>query len=343
MNMRTTLTEDELLAQRAARTGRRAPTGAPGAPEPPPEPPPADPGAARPTLPSRSPFLDMLPPDADGVGDDAPTGVDDAGGTPPANQNPVNQTALQQQLNAALGRVAPLQQTVDQLRATVESLQTANAQLQAQAQAAAQAQSAAQARQTAEQFDPFANVSADDLALLDPAVVKAIRTSTQASLAQALSNTQDPQVLITQALQQRDERARQSYIRAKAQELNLVALGNDARFQQFLANDDSAEILLNSFVQAADLEAARYLEPRVRTMIKRFEKTVAAPGNKPADPQDRLTAHLSRSGESAPATPGPGHRKELTPERVKQIRMQASRLQRQRQFKAADELLAQLN
>lgn len=358
MNMRVPLSDAELLARRQARTGRAVST-APGAGAPPVDGAPngaVDPGTGRPTVPLRDPF------DMSG-GFDA--GLDGGDPTPPPVSPPVSPPAaaqpvlpadlqqqfstMQQQLDAALGRVVPMQQQLEQYRSTAEALQVANAQLQAQLAEANTIAATRAASEAAASFDPFEGMSPDELAMLDPAVVDAMRRSARASLAKATANMQDPRAIIAQTLQERDARALKAYITNASGELQLLVLGKDPKFQAFLAADDSADMLLNSFVQAPDLETAQRLESRVRKMIKRFRdlpSDTQSGGNPPTpDPQDRLSAHLSRNGapSAAPGDPSSQQRKALTPEQVQDIRRRAQAFTRQRKFAEAKALLDQLN
>lgn len=353
--LRTALSDDELLAQRQARTGRAVSTAAGNGAPPAPGAAPAgfaDPGLGRPAVPARDPFNPSLPPvEPDGGQPPVPAPVASPPAAAPAvgvEELQAQLARMQQQLDAAIGRVAPLQQQTENYRTTAEALQAANAQLQAQLEQVQAANSQRAAAEAAAAFDPFEGMSADELALLDPTVVDAMRRTARAALAKATSQWQDPRTIIAQTLQERDARTLKNYIQAISNELGLVQLGSDPKFQEFLAADDSADMLLNSFVQAPDLETAQRLDGRVRKMLKRFRDQPAAPaaggGNQTPDPQDRLSAHLSRSGapDAAPGAPSQ-QRKALTPEQVADIRKRAQALTRQRKFKDADALLAQLN
>lgn len=346
MNMRTALSDEQLLAQRQARIGRTAVTtpgnGAP--PEPGLARPASDPGVARPAVPQRDPFSGL------------PVGAEDFTPEPaPAAPAPQQQfdaqsafTAMQQQLDAALGRVAPLQQQLEQYRSTAETLQASNAALQAKLMEVQDATTKRAAQEAAASFDPFEGMSADELAMIDPAVISVMRRSAQAALAKATAQVGDPRALIAQTLQERDARQLKAFQQSVNEELQLVQLGSDPKFQQFLSTDDSADMLLNSFVQATDIDAAQKLATRVRTMLKRYR--AATPSSAPAgnngtpDPQDRLSAHMSRSGNQSAAPGANGQtRNVLTPEQVQGIRKQAQTLTRQRKFKEAQALLDQLS
>lgn len=347
MNMRTALSDDQLLAQRQARTGRTVATvpgnGAP--PEPGLARPAADPGGARPTAPQRDPFGNPFGGASGGTEDIAPAPVPAA---PQGFDAQAAFNAMQQQLDAALGRVAPLQQQLEQYRSTAETLQASNAALQAKLMEVQDATTKRAAQEAAASFDPFEGMSADELAMIDPAVISAMRRSAQAALAKATVQVGDPRALIAQTLQERDTRQLKAFQQSVSEELQLLQLGSDPKFQQFLSTDDSADMLLNSFAQATDIDAAQKLATRVRTMLKRYRAAApgasASAGNNTPDPQDRLSAHMSRSGNQSAAPGANGQtRNVLTPEQVKDIRRQAQALTRQRRFKDAQALLDKLS
>lgn len=337
MNMRAAMTDEQLLAQRALRTGKKIPasngdTGrGPGAP-----------------IQMGNPLEGYDTNRNDDDDDGAPAfNPNNFGGNVAPNATPnttasFDAAALQQQLDAANGRAAPLQRQIEEMRAALTAAQQLAATQAAQLTERQQAEAAAAAAREAATFDPFEGMSADDLSLIDPATLSAMRRVAQQSLARATANTQDPQKLIADALEARDKKARDSFIRATVDGLGLVALGNDPKFQAFLHEDDSAGLLLNSFVQSPDVDVAKSLEGRVRSMLKRYEKSQPAnSNNQSADPQARLAASMSRQGAGAGAHGSA--RKPLTPEQGKAIRQQSNALTRQGKFKEAKELLAQLN
>lgn len=328
--MSKTLTEDELNAWRSKRTGRpvkaddtgpAVATNAGGGPD-----------APRSV---RSP-LDGMP----GV-PVAPDNIDDT----PAPQVQPDYLAplsnadeeLRQQLAAANGRLGPVQRQLEEMRAAHEATQRQLAEYQTQLAEHQAAQATAKAQKMAAEFDPFEGMSAAEIEMLDPTAAELIKRAARNAYSKAASSIKDPEALINDALAKRDARSRDNYIRATADTLGLVKLGSDQKFNKFLTEDDSAGILLNSFVKAPDLETARALEPRVRTMLKRYEKA-ATPTRNP-DPQDQLSQHLDRGQGGASAA-----RKQVaTLEEARQIRNDISRLLRARKFKEAEQLQALLN
>jgi len=322
MTMRAQLSDEQLLAQRQARTGRaiamaEAPTGEPRGN--------VDPGGARPAVPSRDPFASPSAP--------ANTAPPEDGYLPAGND-------AQQQLAAALGRLAPMQQQLEEYRTMAEQLRASNAKMMADMQAQQQLSVVDKARKDAESFDPFEGMSADELAMMDPVVIDAMRRSARAALAKATATLGDPRALIAQTLQERDQRAVKHFIAGVNDELKLTQLGNDPQFRQFLDTDDSADMLLNSFVQASDMDAAQKLAARVRTLIKRFRTTAPNSGSpRNPDPQGRLSAHMSRSGDAAAPGQQGQTRNVLTAEQIANVRRQATALSRQRKFAEANELL----
>lgn len=311
------MTDQELEAWRAQRTGRAIPKNNSGD---------ANRGPDAPGT-SRSPL--------DGYvnSDPAPAPATPA----PA---PAADPALQNQLDAALGRLAPLQRQHEEMRAALEAQQRANAQMQSELEELRRGQQAAANKQAASEFNPFEGLPQEDVDMLDPSARALIEAAARNAYAKAAGSIKDPEALIAQALAKRDEKARNDYIRATASALNLMTLSNDAKFNTFLQEDDSASLLLNSFVNAPDLETARSLETRVRTMIKRFEKSTGS--TRTPDPQDQLSAHLSRNAQGG--TPS-GHPAKVatTPEEARQIRNRAAQLMRARKFDEANKLLASIN
>lgn len=255
--------------------------------------------------------------------------------TPQTNQD----EDLRQQLAAAQGRLGPAQRQIEEMRATMAALQQQVAE-QAAALATRNAEESSLRQQRAmAEFNPFDGLAQDQLEMLDPAALKLIEHVGRNAYAKAAGGIKDPEELIQKVLSQRDKQDLNNFISATAESLSLTQLGNDNRFNRFLADDDSAGLLLNSFVQAKDIATARMLEPRVRGMLKRYEK--ATNTTRTPDPQDRAAAHLARSpGGPASGSPRGGP---VSADQVKQITEQARRLARAGKHKEANSLLASIN
>lgn len=332
--MPTQLSDEQLLAQRARRTGRPIPaTNAPGGP--------AGPDAPRQALnplegmPGFEPG-DLTPP--------TPTPTPTPQPTPPQPTAGADVlAAMQSQLNALTGRLGPTQQQLVEAQEANRALAESNAALQAQLAATAAANQAAAARQQAESFDPFAGLSAEQLADLDPTVVNAMRMSARAALSQAMASIKDPATIVNETLAQRDRQHLSTFLATSTEELGLKALAANPKFQAFTAADDSADMLLSSFLKAPNVDTARSLLPRVKGMLKRFEKSVAsdATGDPPADPEARLAAHMARTPGDSPAPPSA--RQAVSPEQAAKLRREHSQAVRARDFKKADAIMAQLN
>lgn len=283
------MTDEELMAQRAARTGRPLPAAQTGAATN------RFPGQADP---GRSPTADM------GASD---LGNNDGGNGAPPDGQPAAYTAPQQdsthqQLQAALGRLTPLQQQLADRDALLRSQQQQMAELRAQLEAREEEQRTHAAERAAEDFDPLAGLSQDVLDGIDPLVLEAMRASGRASVASIRKAYQDPQELVRRTMQEHDSKRCNIYINQVATELDLMRLGEDATFTKFLSEDDSASILMNSFVAATDLRSAETLAPRVRKMVSRYQQSVNATPRTP-DPKDALASHMQR-GASSPSAAG---------------------------------------
>ena len=326
------MSDQDLDAWRAKRTGKKqqqqpvllidAPSNSGGGPEM--------------SKPMRSPTDGLVEPDFLNDQQEQPSNE-----PAPQNQEPHASNELEdlrQQLAAAQGRLSPAQRQLEEMRAAHEANQRQLYELQSQL-AERQAQDAtAKAKQAAENFNPFEGFTQDEIDMLDPTAVKFIEKASRNAYSKAAMNNKDPEELIQKALAQRDARAKDNYIRATADTLGLVKLSSDPKFQKFLAEDDSAGILMNSFVAAPDLESARGLEQRVRTMLKRFEKSTTTTTRTP-DPQDRLSAHLDRASDGQSFQ----SRRPATPEEARRISEEAKRLMRARKFDEANKLLASIN
>lgn len=330
--MSRTLTETELDAWRAKRTGKpvagddsgqSVATNAGGGP-----------GAPRTT---RTPVSNYAAPagnedDNDGDNDD------DAGYENRNQRTGIEQSAdeLRQQLAAANGRLAPAQRQVEEMRAAYEAQQRQLIEMQTRLAE----QDAERSRRQAEDFDPFAaaGLTQDEIDMLDPVAANLIKKTARAAYHQAASKFKDPEEIIRKTLEQRDAIARDTFIRSAAEDLDLVKLGQDPKFNRFVDEDGAAGMLITSFLKAPDQETARALLPNVRKVIKRFEGGKAK--NRQLDPQDRLSQHLSREGKEGETRT---YRPVTTPEEARQVRENATRLTRARRFKEADALLASLN
>lgn len=326
--MSRTLTEEELASWRAKRTGKPMPsdtsdatvrTNAHGGPD-------------APKL-QRHPLEGVAGFDAT---DDLPLDEPVVQHTPAPNSQEAEE--LRQQLAAANGRLGPVQRQFEEMRALVETQSRQLAEFQSQLAAKQADETAARTKAAADSFNPLEGLSQDQIDMLDPAALKLIESAARNAYSKAASQIKDPEALIQQVLAKRDAQARDAFIRATADTLSLSQLSNDSKFTKFLAEDDSAGLLLNSFINAQDIDAAKLLEPRVRTMLKRFEKSTNS--TRTPDPQDRAAAHLDRAPQGTQARSNAGPR---TAEQVRAIQEQAKRLSRARKFKEANELLASIN
>jgi len=243
--------------------------------------------------------------------------------------------ALREQLAAAQGRLAPTQRQLEEMRSAVAAAQQQNAELSARLAAKDREEADAASRQAAASFNPFEGLPKEQLELMDPEALKLLEHVGRSAYAKATGGFKDPEALIQKVLSQRDARDRDAFISATAETLGLSQKSNDAKFNKFLADDDSAGLLLNSFVQSSDIATARMLEPRVRNMIKRYEKAVGS--YRAPDPQDRAAAYLSRKpdGQSAEDFRGGS----LPADEVKRITEQARRLSRAGKHKDAAKML----
>jgi hypothetical protein len=245
---------------------------------------------------------------------------------------------LQQQLAAANGRLGPAQRQLEEMRAAMQALQQQNADMQARLAERDAQEKASRFQRAAQEFNPLEGLTKEDLEMLDPAVLKMIEHVGRQAYTKAHGSIHEHEELIEKTLSQRDARERDNFIYGTAETLGLNKLGNDTKFNKFLAEDDSAALLLNSFTQSKDIATARMLEPRVRSMLKRFEKTTNS--TRTPDPQDRASAHLARKpdAQSAGSQRG-GH---VSADQVRQITEQARRLARAGKHKESRELLASI-
>lgn len=321
--MSNAMTDEELQSWRAKRTGKSSPMSST-----PIEPNKSGGGPEAPRH-TRNPMTGFAAPaDDDNDDDDNINGGSDD-----------NNGDLHSQLNSAIGRTAPLQRQNEELRTALEATQRQMYDMQERLKAQEREQSEARARQEAENFNPLEGMSQDEIDMLDPIATELIKKAARAAYSKAASGIKDPEKLIEQALAQRDQRARDNYMRATVKTLGIDKLSNDTKFLNFLEEDDAAKFLLNAFAQSPDMDSARGLEGNLRKLVKRFEKSTGS--TRGADPADRLSSHLSR-------TPN-GNRdygnvqSVSSPEEARQVRNQATRLIRARKFDEANRLMASLN
>jgi hypothetical protein len=259
--------------------------------------------------------------------------------TPPAESDEVKR--LRAELDSALGRVAPTQKQIEELTAANRAAMQRLAEYESNIRERDELERKEKSRRAAEDFDPFEGFSEDEVNLLDPTAANLIRKAARNAYVKASAGNKDPEELINAALAKRDQVSLGNFLRAAADSLGLVSLQNDDAFNSFLREDDSAAILLENFVRAPTIDAARGLEPKVRNMLKRFEKTVGvttATQKKP-DPQEMLSAHLDRNGQPS----GQNRSKSITPEEARRIANQSKALTRAGKHKEARDLLAQIN
>jgi hypothetical protein len=245
---------------------------------------------------------------------------------------------LQQQLAAANGRLGPAQRQLEELRAAVQALQQQNGDMAAKLAERDSQERAARNQRAAQEFNPLEGLSKEELEMLDPAALKMIEHVGRQAFSKAHGSIRENEEEFERRMSKRDEHERNNFIYGTAEALGLNKLGNDNKFNKFLAEDDSAALLLNSFTQSKDIATARMLEPRVRSMLKRFEKTTNS--TRTPDPQDRASAHLARKpdAQSAGSQRG-GH---VSADQVRQITEQARRLARAGKHKESRELLASI-
>jgi hypothetical protein len=245
---------------------------------------------------------------------------------------------LQQQLAAANGRLGPAQRQLEEMRAAMQAMQQQNADMAARLAEREAQEKASRFQRAAQEFNPLEGLSKDELDMLDPAALKMIEHVGRQAYSKAHGSIREHEELIEKTLSQRDARERDNFIYGTAESLGLNKLGNDNKFTKFLNEDDSAALLLNSFTQSKDIATARMLEPRVRSMLKRFEKTTNS--TRTPDPQDRASAHLARKPEAQSAgSQRGGH---VSADEVRRITEQARRLARAGKHKESRELLASI-
>lgn len=324
------MNDAQLAAWRAKRTGKAVPTNNAGDSN-------RGPDAA---IVPRSP-LDGMTMDNGDPAFVIPSGNADPDPAPAFNPTlPAVDPQVQNQLDAALGRLAPLQRQNEELKAALEAQQRATATMQAQMADLQNAQQTAAAQTAAANFNPFEGLDAEQIDMLDPTSRAIVEAAARNAFTKASNGFKDPEALITKALAARDEKAKIDYIRTTAAATGLVALSNDTKFNAFLREDDSANFLLNSFINAADVETARSLEPNLRKMLKRYEKTT---NTRTPDPHDQMSAHLSRTPGASGSANGQPAKAATSPEEARTIRNRAAQLTRARKFKEADALLASIN
>ena len=332
--MSNVMTDEEMAAWRARRTGKPVPTSTtsavnnsgdgPG-------------GAPR----ARDPVNTNQIPDF-AFGNDSPTNP--LGTEPPQPTPPNDATALEQQLQAANGRNAPLQRQIEELRSAIQARDAQIADLTRTLQAATSAVEKKKVADDIDAFDPFEGMSQEEIDALDPTAINILRKlgKNVAQRTMAKIPQESPEVLVQRALAERDKAQREEYIRNTAASLGLIELSTDPKFKAFVENDDSAGFLLNAFANAVDLASAKMLEGRVKTMLKRYEKQSGSAEQRPADTHHNLSKHLSRKPEHGDSGNSVVQLAK-SPEEARRIRQQATSLSRQGRFADAEKLLASLN
>jgi len=318
--------DEELLAARAKRTGRKN-TGVPL----------DQTGVSNQRHPgqdneSRSP-LDGFEADPSVDNDD---GVDHTPRQPQPNDT-------QNQLNAAIGRLQPLQQQLADREAALVAVQHQLAEARAAASKYEQAEREAIARRAADEFDPFAGIPPEDLELMDPIVRNTILASTRATMKAFGSRFRDPEEVVRQTMAAQDKLRRDALVQTTNQDLGLVDLSRDPKFEAFINEDDSAGLLLQNYINAPDARSAEILIPRVRAMVKRYQSNAKTPDPRNPDPADALAAH-SRRGSNRPSDSAGGTRgAQLSPAQAKDIRLKATAAIRAGRKDEANRLMQQLN
>lgn len=328
-------TDDELMAARAARLGRKVaiPTTADRGVNP-------TAGGAQ-----RTP-LDQLPSDIQLTAEQLEMlQRTEPAPTPTPAATPSIDPAIQSQLDAALGRTAGLQRQAEEMRSALAAAEARAAQAERQLQEQQQAAARAELQRRANDFNPFDGIDDAALSQLDDVSKQVLRSVAlnAAKHVSAMVPQEDTAQVVARTLAQRDKAELENFVAGTANELRLQELSSDPVFAQFVAEDDSAGLLLNQFVKASDITTARSLAGRVRSMLKRYEKTVA--GTKPAHTSTDadLARHLARAPAGGSQGGGNGPAQPLSPEQVRAIRNQAAALTRARKFAEADKLLAKLN
>ena len=322
------MTEEELLAARAKRTGRKQP----GVPM-------EQSGAATGRFPGqdtggRSPL--------DGFSEDE-AHVEPEADTPPASKTPPQQNPdLLNQLNAAMGRLQPMQQQLADREAALAAMQHQISEMNAKVAQYEAAERSARAKQVAEEFDPFAGLDAEELDMLDPITRNTIKAATRSAIAAVNARYRDPEEVVRKTMQEQDKQRRDALIQTTNQDLGLVELSRDKEFEAFIEGDDSAGLLLSQYLNAPDARSAELLIPRVRSMVKRYQSSVKNPSNsRTPDPADALASH-ARRGSNRPAENGGTRTTQLTPAQAKEVRLKASAAIRAGRKDEANRLLQQL-
>ena len=321
------MTPEQIAAMMAKRGVN--PDGSRGLPTNPTDTPAAQSGPASPP-PSRSP-LDVFLAPAEGTQPPAA-----APAAPVAASATPDYAALQNDLAAAHGRVLPLQQQLEEQRATLRAQQAAIDAANAELATFKSQQNMARAQDTFKDYDPLANLTPDQLAVLDPEAAEMIRASSRNAVQTVASHFESR---FSEIDRRQEEAARQSvsaFVNRKGSDLGLDKLAVDPKFKQFLDDDDSAKFLLGSFVGSANVEAARSLAPRVKSMIARFEKTTSAASGHVPDPANvaSSTQYLDRGFN--------GSASERSPDETRAILAQAKRLARSGKHAEAAKLTASL-
>lgn len=334
--MSNVMTDEEMIAWRARRTGKPIPTSTTPAVNNSGEGPDAGQRVRDPSTTAQIPDFARL----------GSAAADDTTSVEPQEPPPANNADLAQQLQAANGRVAPLQRQLEELRAAILARDAQVAELTRALQAATNDIAKKKAAEDIDAFDPFEGMTQEELEALDPTAMNILRKMGKSVAQRTLAKIpqESPEALVQKALAERDKAQLGEYIRSTAASLGLLELSNDTAFKSFVEQDDSAGFLLSAFAQATDLATARGLEGRIKTMLKRFErdKQSKTADQRPHDTNHNLSKHLSRT---PPQGNGGDSVVQLarTPEEARRIRQQASALSRQGRYEDAGKLLASLN
>jgi hypothetical protein len=328
--MATALADNDLDAWRARRTGKPVKTDNSGGPEGVPTNAGGNPMDIRI---ARHPLEDMTPPGL--ANDPAPAPADPA--PQPNGQSDALVEELRQQLAAANGRNGPVQRQFEEMKTTLSALQQQNALLQQQLESRTAEEAESRRKKAASDFNPFDGIPQEQLDMLDPTALKLMEHIGRNVYAKTTHGSVDPVAVFHEELSKRDARTKDDYIMATAETLGIPVLAKDPKFSDFLAEDDSAGMLLNSFMQSKDLATARLLETNLRKMLKRYEKTASA--TRTPDPQASAATHLNR----APSGQQGGQGNTPSNESVTQITVRAKALARAGKHKEAKALLDSIN
>ena len=327
------MTEQE-LNNLMARRGV-APDGSRIVPTDPTQTPHAQSGPANPPA-ARDPLAAFLPdPTPDPT--PAPTPAPAPGAATPTPAAPAVDPVMAQMQNdlaAANGRVGPMQMQLEQQRLFIQTMQQNQQQLQQQLAAALGQQSVAKAQQLFADFNPFEGLSEQQLAALDPEAADIIKAANRNAMTQLAAHVENRFSELDQRRQTEHQTEIQTLLTRKGEELGLNKLSTDPAFKKFLDEDDSAKYLLGMFVNAKSTGDVHTLTNQVKGMIKRYEKTTAAPSAPSPDPATTTTTtnFLDRNFN--------GTAQAHDPKKVKEVLAEAKRLSRAGMHKEAAALSA---